>query len=75
MDQKNLVFVPHNAKVIELFHPGGQTACYKNLALACGLRYTALTGTPTGEPARNIDHDTEFKVDIPKILHLLTGSG
>ncbi len=63
----NIVFAPAGAHLVELFHPNATAVFYRELARVCGLRYTRLTGSPSGSPKT-----ADFTIDLQQLLHLLS---
>jgi capsular polysaccharide biosynthesis protein len=64
----NLVFAPPGAHLVELFHPNATAVFYRELAVVCGLRYTRLSGRPSGSPKT-----AGFTIDVRELLDLVQG--
>jgi capsular polysaccharide biosynthesis protein len=62
----NIVFAPSGAHLVELFHPGAKATFYRELAHVCGLRYTRLSGSPSGSPKT-----ADFTIDLQQLLDLV----
>jgi len=62
----NLVFAPPGAHLVELFHPNATAVFYRELAMVCGLRYTRLSGHPSGSPKT-----ADFTIDLQQLLDLV----
>jgi capsular polysaccharide biosynthesis protein len=67
----NMLFAPPGARLIELLHPDFQSTCYKNLAAACGLPYTALVGRRTRELNNLDDRRAEYEIPVGDVLQVL----
>ena len=63
----NIVFAPPGAQLVELFHPDATAVFYRELAGVCGLRYTRLTGRPSGSPKT-----ADFTIDLGELLDLVS---
>jgi len=62
----NMVFAPPRAHLVELCHPDAEASTYRELAPVCGLRYSRLTGHPSGSPKT-----ADFTIAVPELLELV----
>jgi capsular polysaccharide biosynthesis protein len=61
----NLAFAPVGALVVELCASTDTLPCYKNLAIAAGLRYVAVIGNPAD---KSVSEGKDFGVEVSTVV-------